>query len=402
MSSLLAELKKYPALAYVGILLSLQHILTFILWSTEKPLSWILSPSTPAVCWPYFNSCESFRVDSLILEIILYSYLALAVISVLSWSLRFYKTGIYLLWLLLALQLGIVAQDYRLAGDHYIAVILNLCFLLIPQRIYALPFSFFIFYFTAGLLKLNSSWLSGIAITNDSLFPALLSKWGSWYVLILELGLILLLFARKNILFYLLFIQLVFFHLYSWHITQFFAPATMLLLLGVLLILRPLAIPLGFIKTVQMTLNTSRAKVLLAGFLLLQIPSYFIAGSSAYTSEGQTYSLSTPRRPLQCQPYLAVWKKDQSKIDMSLQPPWLNSTTQCDPLIYWRLAQRACEWIKKDPSVIQMDLMIPARTAPSKDWQSLVAATDVCSKEIYYSSFFPNAWINKSFGIEIQ
>ncbi|WP_413944412.1 hypothetical protein [Bdellovibrio sp. HCB-162] len=395
MKNLITELKKYPALAGVGVLLSLEHILTFIFWMTEKPLHWILSPSTPSICWPLMDACEKLKPSSEILNGVLGFYLILALASVLFWALRKYRVAIPLLWTLLVIKNIIILQDYRLTGNyHYLPTLITLVFLLIPQRAYSLPFTFFVIYFTAGLLKIDTNWLSGAAI-NDLLIPPFLTRIGVWYVLVLELGLIFLLFARKNFWFYFLFIQLTVFHLYSWHLTRFFYPSVMLLLLGILLITRPLAPPLRIKDTFKLVLKPRVAKVLLVIFVALQLPQYFIPGDAAMTGEGRMYAMIMYDGRVQCQPHLSIWKKNQEKEELPLQPPWLITRTHCDSMVFWRLAQNACEWAKKDPEVLQVDLMIPVRYEGQKEWQPLVAATNVCEKELNYSSFFPNNWINK-------
>ncbi|WP_374079302.1 hypothetical protein [Bdellovibrio bacteriovorus] len=395
MNSLLAELKKYPSLFAVGILLSLEHVLTFIFWLTEKPLHWILSSSSPSVCWPLFDGCEIFKPSATILNIILGIYLVIAISSVVFWALRKYKVAIPLLWTLLLIKNIIILQDYRLTGNyHYLPTLITLSFLLLPQRVYSLPFTFFVIYFTAGLLKIDMNWLSGAAI-NERLLPFFFTKIGVWYVLLLELGFIFLLFAKRNIWFYFLFIQLVIFHLYSWHLTRFFYPSVMLLLLGILLITRSLAPPLGVWNSFKTVLKPRIARTLLVLFIALQVPQYLIPGDAAMTGEGRMYAMIMYDGRVQCQPHLSIWKKDQSKEELPLQPPWLITRTQCDSMVFWRLAQNACAWAKKDPEVLQIDLIIPARYEGEKDWQPLVAATNICEKELNYSSFFPNNWINK-------
>lgn len=395
MKSLLKELQQHSSLALIGVLLSIEHIFTFAFWLTERPVHLLLSSSSPAVCWPLLPFCEALKPSSEILSAILGLYLILAIASVACWSVQRLKAGILLLWLLLFFKVGVILLDYRLTGNyHYLPTILTLVFLLVPGRARAMPVAFFVIYFTAGILKLNNQWISGAAI-NDRFVPEALTRVGVWYVLILELVFIFLLFARKDRWFYFLFIQLVLFHLYSWHLTRFFYPSVMLLLLGILLITRPLHKNEGFMQSWGLCLKQRRAQALLILFILLQLPQYYIPGEAAVTGEGRMYALIMYDGRTQCQPHLTIWKKSQTKEELPLVPPWLLTRTSCDPLIFLRLTEKVCAWSKDDPEVLQVDLNIPIRYQRQEEWHSLVAVTDVCKKPLTYSNFFPNFWINK-------
>nr|BFD60430.1 hypothetical protein CKG001_25370 [Bdellovibrio sp. CKG001] len=395
MKSLLQELQQHKSLAWIGVLLSLEHIFTFVFWLTERPVHLILSNSHPSVCWPALPFCEALKPSAEILSGLLGLYLILAVGSLACWGLQRFKCAILLLWTLLFFKVGVILLDYRLTGNyHYIPTILTLVFLLVPGRIRALPVAFFVVYFTAGILKLNHQWLSGAAI-NDRLVPEVLTRVGVWYVLILELILVFLLFARKDRWFYFLFVQLVLFHLYSWHLTRFFYPSVMLLLLGILLITRPLQKEEGFSRSWMRCLKQRSAQALLLAFILLQLPQYYIPGEAALTGEGRMYALIMYDGRTQCQPHLTIWKKSQNKEEVPLVPPWLLTRTSCDPLIFMRLTEKVCTWSEADPAVLQIDLNIPIRYQNQETWQPLVSLTNVCKQPLTYSSFFSNYWINK-------
>lgn len=396
MKTLKSELTQQQTLWIVGVILSLEHLLTVFFWLGERPLLLILSPSTPSVCWPLYSQCEAFKPGPVLLQILLGTYAALAAISAILWAVKkkpLWAAG--LLWILLVFKLWFILQDYRLTGNyHYIPTLVTLAFLLIPERARSLPMTFFVLYFTAGLLKLNSQWLSGMAI-NERLLPSLFTDLGVWYVLVLELGLIFLLFAKSNRWFYFVFAQLVVFHLYSWHLTRFFYPSVMLLLLGILLVTRPLVSDWNIKSTFQKVFALKSAVVLTVIFLALQLPQYYLPGDAALTGEGRMYALIMYDGRVQCEPHVTLWKKDQSKETVPLMPPWLMTRTACDPLVYMRLAEHICQWTSHDPSILQADLTLPVRYQGENQWQPLVSATNVCKKPLTYSSFFPNGWIAK-------
>ncbi|WP_374027478.1 hypothetical protein ACES2J_13395 [Bdellovibrio bacteriovorus] len=396
MKSLRLELEKTPQLWLVGLILSLEHLLTFFFWLTERPILWILSRSTPSVCWPVFSQCEVFKPGPVTLQILLGLYAGLAVISGTLWALKKKPAlAISLIWILLAMKIGFILQDYRLTGNyHYIPTMVMLAFLLIPHRALALPMTFFVLYFSAGILKLDTQWLSGAAI-NERLFPTWLTQVGVWYVLVLELGLIFLLFAKKDRWFYFVFVQLVVFHLYSWHLTRFFYPSVMLLLLGILLITRPLIADWSVRQAFRKVFQSPVAVSLTVIFVALQLPQYYLPGDAALTGEGRMYALIMYDGRVQCEPHVTLWKKDQSKDTVPLMPPWLMTRTACDPLVYMRLSEQICQWAAKDTTVVQADFTLPVRYQGDSEWQPLVSATDICKKRLTYSNFFPNAWIMK-------
>ncbi|UOF02480.1 HTTM domain-containing protein [Bdellovibrio reynosensis] len=395
MKKLILEVQKHPALRIIGVIFCLEHLLTILFWLTERPLHWILSPSNAPICWPFFSSCELFKPSPGILNFILVLYGLFAIAGAIAWWNKKVRLATSLLLILILFKISIIALDYRLTGNyHYLPTMLALVFLLIPERRFSLTVSFFIIYFTAGVLKINSQWLTGTAI-NDHIMPSYMTTLGVWYVLVLELGLIFFLFSKKDRWFYFLFFQLVYFHLYSWHLTRFFYPVVMLSLLGILLIVRPTVEEWNIKESFKKAFSTKTAQILLLIFLILQLPQYLIPGNSALTGEGRMYAMIMYDGRVQCQPHLSIWKKDGSKEDLSLQPPWLMTRTQCDPLIYWRLAQKTCEWVKNDNSIIQVDLAIPIRNDKNSPWHPLVSTIDVCRNNYAYYSFFPNSWINK-------
>ena len=118
MKTLKSELQKQPALWIVGVILSLEHLLTVFFWLSERPLLLILSPSTPSVCWPLFSQCDAFKPGPELLQMLLGTYAVLAVISSALWALKKkpqWAAG--LLWALLLFKLGFILLDYRLTGN---------------------------------------------------------------------------------------------------------------------------------------------------------------------------------------------------------------------------------------------------------------------------------------------
>lgn len=393
MNGLLNELKKWPLLFWVGAILTAEHFLAITFWSTERPLIWILGESNQRICWSYFDNCQIIPWNSTSVKILLLSYAILTLCTLILWIRKKPKPAIIGLTLLLIIKAFIILQDYRLGGNyHYIPILLASIFLFLPERRLTLPFGFFLIYFTSGLLKLNRHWLDGHAI-QDRLLPRLFTQWGVWYVAVLELIFIFFLFSRNNKLFYVTFFQLVIFHLYSWHLTRFFFPSEMLLLLGILLILRPLYENLAFIEFQRQVFKSHFTKAALVLFIILQLPQYYISGDPVLTGQGRTFALIMYDGRTQCQPYLNIWKRDRTKDELSLIPPWLGTRIKCDPIVYMRLAEKVCEWSQKDTNVLQVDLMLQSRVIQSKEWLPVVSVTDFCNSKINYRSFFPNSWI---------
>lgn len=393
MKGLLQELKKSESLKWIGIIFCLEHLLTVFFWSTERPLSLILTNPSFRICWPHWESCRNLTWNHGSVRALLILYLALALFSVILWIANSYRAAILGTFSTLALKNFIIAQDYRLGGNyHYIPTLLCLAFLFLPYRTRTLPFFFWMIYFTAGILKVDPQWLSGAAI-NERLFPSFVIQIGVWYVLVLEIIFSFFIFSRNRNVFWFFFLQIFLFHLFSWHLTRFFYPSVMLLMLSILVLLRDIETPSWSANEVRKFFREPAIIAAVSVFIFLQLPQYYLPGKAALTGQGRSFALIMYDGRTDCQPHLSIWKNNQIKEELPLTAPWLITRIKCDPIIYKQLAERICHWGQKDDRVEQIDLHLPIKYENEKEYRSIVSVNDICNKQLFYSNFFPNYWI---------
>lgn len=396
MKTFLQELNKNEFLKWVGIIFCLEHLLTIFFWSTERPLHLILTNPIFRICWPHWESCQYLSWNNESVRALLILYLALALFSIILWIAKSYRAAILGTISTLALKNFIIVQDYRLGGNyHYIPTLLCLAFLFLPNRTRTLPFFFWMIYFTAGILKLDTQWLSGAAI-NERLFPPIIIQIGVWYVLVLEIIFSFFIFSKNRNLFWFFFNQIFIFHLFSWHLTRFFYPSVMLLMLAILILLREIETPSWSIKDVKKFFRQRPVAIAVSIFVFLQLPQYYLPGKAALTGQGRSFALIMYDGRTDCQPHLSVWRRNQVKEELPLTAPWLITRIKCDPIIYKQLAERVCQWSQKDDGVEQIDLHLPIKYENETEYRSIVSVNDICNKKLSYSNFFPNYWIRSN------
>lgn len=148
-----------------------------------------VTASTEPLCWPFFENCWKFRVQSAAhLGLLTTGYMALPLLAAMSWHAR--RVG--LAWAFVAssnvLLIALLSLDYRLrANEFYMLLWLNLAYLFWPRKRWAVPIIVVSFYFWAGTLKLNREWISGAALYKPLwLIPEHVAWMACGYVVVLE------------------------------------------------------------------------------------------------------------------------------------------------------------------------------------------------------------------------
>ncbi len=148
------------------------------------------------------------------------------------WIRGFEKWGWWLLALATALKFAIFLGRYNLMGNYHLVHFFMVgLFLMGSSKSFAYRAGLVAIYFLAGLLKLNSEWLTGAALLRPTDFPDAWNALALGYVVTLELGLCWLLLSQTRLLRLFVLVQLLIFHAFSWKIVGFFYPVTMFLLL---------------------------------------------------------------------------------------------------------------------------------------------------------------------------
>jgi hypothetical protein len=394
------EVIKDRSLRYFGVALASTHLVALFawVWDRENPLALRVFADARALCWPGTGAlCMEMR--PFFLEygdwaLALYALLALA--SAMSFLLPQARSIFWAMILLLVtflLQNLIRFQDYRFMGNfHYMNAWVHFFFLFLPRKRLFLPLLVGTFYVAAATLKFNSEWLEGQAFIRPTILPEPLLFPAALYVIVLELIFVpLMLFApahqrRVKIA---VFLQLVVFHLFSWHIVSYLYPLTMLLLLSIfpLLWLLPRESP-PEAKSLPWS-----ALAVYALFLILQTVPLWVAGPARLTGEGRLFSVNMLDSRLQCQNVSILHYSDRSVEVSDFGLEW-GLRISCDPWLHYALAQAQCRARSAEsPTFMGLDWALLVRRSTSENFELRVKLENFCEQAPGYSTFQRNLWI---------
>jgi hypothetical protein len=390
------EISKSKSLRAYGAILSLTHILTIYQWYFDKDFALnILERFYPA-CWPFFESCYKLRpLNSMFLDIYFYTYLAVSLSSLFTFSFihKFSQKGIILLTVALFMKSLVSISDYRFMGNfHYMCYFVHFAFIFFPYRKQLLPLLLVSFYVGASLVKFNSQWISGEALLKPTFLSGTFLKVACVYVIFLELLLSPLIIWGSKKIRYLVFIQLVIFHLFSWHIVGYLYPLMMLLLLSIF--------PLLWINREFQDSNFNFVKIIkvkplvtfLAFFWLAQTGPLWFKGDSAQTGEGRIFSLNMLDAKVKCEEftYLKYKNKTVEVSDFNFDEGY---RIGCDPLLRLSLAKHHCRERVKDPDFINLDFEFFSSKKEGETFKKIIDIKDFCSTQVNYTLFKKNTWI---------
>ena len=228
--------------------------------------------------------------------LLLRAYFAAAIGTGLLFAFRRFVPWAYAgLVLVNGLKLAVMLLDYRLRmNQHYMGFFATFAYLLVPGKRDALRVLITLFYFWAGMLKLNWEWISGAGLyrpmwpfSGPGVIVACV------YVIVLELGVAWGLLAKRAWIFWAAFAQFLVFHALSWQVVGFFYPLLMFAILAIFPLSRlvaPRDPPEGLWR------RSSEGEVrsvyaLAALFSVLQLIPYAFPGDRALTGQGRLYAL---------------------------------------------------------------------------------------------------------------
>ena len=380
-----------------GALLSLTHVWTFLYWNRSNAFSRILSHSnTSQLCFPFFPDCGSLRFfDAEILKVILFIYLALALINFNLFLVKGRTRHAYFLFAFLFFaKLFFYIQHYGFMGNyHYMANITILAFLFLPRKKEIAKLLIVGFYLAAGFLKINLEWLSGAAmirrpiLVGDTLVASL------YYVVFLELFFSFGLLSKKNWLRWLCLGQFVAFHIFSWHIVGFFYPCMMASLLSIFFIDEYLARnKTDFIPDLNQKFiggGLLRVHYITLGFfLIMQLFPHFFVSTPSLSGSLRVPSLNMFDANSRCKTMFIVEKnglsaqirKDQMK---------LGTRIQCDPIVYISQIRSLCQKNSKTKDFEKLTFSLVSKRLTDKNYQPVLFFSDACAEaSLYLAEFY--------------
>jgi hypothetical protein len=395
------EIERDRALQLFGLALALANVLTFAFWRFTLPVVEILAPDAIPICWPFFNDCHLVRgLSESALSGLLWGYLAASLAAVLAFaSPRFAWLGYWILFALLFYRGFFLFQDYRLRlNQHYMLYWSMFAFLFVSGKRVAIRYLVVLFYFWAGIIKLNPEWISGAALYGESLLliPDSLISAACIYVVVLELLLIFGLLSRRALLFWATLAQLAMFHLISWSIVGFYYPLLMACILSIFLLERHIRPPPQPELPGAPSLARGRRValgVLLGGFFSIQFLPYAYPGDSAITGEGRFFALHMFDAPIECQAVALKTTKDGQQALAPLQAHNLSERVHCDPIVFWSMARHICRSNRANPDFVDIGVLVRTRRVGKTDWQRVIEIDHFCETNPEYRALGHNDWI---------
>jgi hypothetical protein len=377
--------------------LALANVVTAIFWLTRQSFSEIVGRNAPAICWPMLPECEFWRwlTPEGCTTVLMILAGASVVNCILFCSGSYTRTAIVMLVALSMSRFGMVLLDYRLMmNQHYMAFWIFADFILSPAPRRSIPVLIVLFYFWAGLLKLQPDWLSGAALLGTRPFslPPMLIPLACAYVVLLELVVAWGLLAKQRVLFWPAFAQIILFHISSWWVVGFFYPVLMFLILAALPLFRSVHGSTAPVVTEYGRLRSGAyVAVMAVGFSVCQLIPKAIAGDEAITGEGRLIALNMFDAPKHC--VATVFEDRQGKRSESLiKVPFMEPRLACDPIVYFDVARRRCRGaeggVRED-----FGLRLITRRASWSGPQTVVEIKNFCSQRLSYSIFRHNPWI---------
>jgi hypothetical protein len=389
-----------PALRAYGAALALVTPLTVVYWALQFPLSQVLDVRTPAVCWPFFESCAATRfLEPGTIIALLFVLFVLGVANAAAFASRSLTSAAY--WLLVALSISrllIVIQDYRLIlNQHYMALWTTGAFLFWPAKRQTLPLLIVSFYVWAGTLKVNPEWLTGMGLYGHRPLglPTALIPAGCAYVVVLELGVSFGLLAKRARVFWVSLLQFLLFHVASFWVVGFFYPTLMFLLLSILPLVRRngLAAPQArWIRPLSDSVPWS-TYVLISVFSILQLVPYAYPGDTSVTGEGRMFALHMFDARVECRAFAVARLDHDSTRRRPLAARLLTARIACDPIVYFSLAKHDCKELQRRGSADDFDLVFESRRVGAPVFQRVVLVESFCRTNPTYQVWRHNWWI---------
>lgn len=269
-------------------------------------------------------------------------------------------------------------MDYRLRlNQHIMSTWVTLAFLFVPNKIQCIRLLLALFYFAAGLVKLNPEWFSGAALQGRlPFFQGVTLQWACAYVVVLELVLIWGLFSKKTWVRWGTWGQLMLFHAISFPVVGFFYPVLMFSLL--------LIFPLTWLTEEGAGLSFSwrQYKAPLAMglvFALTQVPWSSASGEDpALTGKGRLISLHMIDAWVECEAVAQVHDLGKPLFQKSLLMS-LPARIKCDPVVFKNRAENICK--KLHLKSTNLDLHLKSKRSTDANYTEVLNIKNFCSQK---------------------
>ncbi|PIR83814.1 hypothetical protein COU18_02405 [Candidatus Kaiserbacteria bacterium CG10_big_fil_rev_8_21_14_0_10_51_14] len=384
------EIERSRTLQLAGGVLLLGWLLEFQNWSRFPDLSVNAVRDGLHLCWPWFQGCGDWYF--LTMGSLGYSqqvfYAGLLGLIVLGGVALVYRRFSYAHAIFLTLftweVIGIVLS-YRMAVNYwYIHILFGAMFLFARGKLAFLRIIAVVFYFFAGIIKLDSSWLSGkyFSALSDGLylFPDAFIPVATNAVVLMELALVwLLLSSRREYRLSVLAILFVF-HVYSAIYVGFTYPTIVLPMVLVLFLsreetpFRPNVIGKSVVGT-----------FIVVAFAASHLVPFLIEGDVRITLEGNKYGNYMFRANYQCESK-ANFVYSDGRIEERDSTSFF-ANYRCEPYGHFFYFKQMCI---SDDTIERIGWTFDT-SVDGSPLQRIVDVEDACSLE--YKAFSHNEWI---------
>ncbi len=392
-----------PAIRRYALVLSLVHALTGVAWFSYKNVA-SLTTGEDCVCWPLWPTCDRIRPflspDLVRGGVALYIGLGLAAAAL--FAARRPRSALTTFVAATILGTAIYSLDYRMRMNQtYMFGWAVLALLFAPKKTYVLQATVALFYVWAGTLKFNREWMSGAALYGKPfLIPEALVPASCVYVLVLETILVWSLFSASHRVRLAVYLQLLLFHAVSWNIVGYFYPLLMFGLTAIYPLVWPgvwLGSPAPGQVLTWARLREDRSALLAVGgvaaiFSAFQLVPHFFPGDTAVTGEGRLFALHMFDARTQCAGGATVRSRG-GDAHVALINDNIDARTRCDPIALLATGHRLCRALAGRADV-SVDVAIDAKRSTDAEMQPLIHVDDFCRKDLGYSLWHHNEWMN--------
>jgi hypothetical protein len=395
----IAEIERDDALRWYGVAMAFLHVVTYLYWVDQRIVMFVNAQAEP-ICWPLLPACENVRVLSAGgVALLLRAYFAAAIGTGLLFAFRRFVPWAYSgLVLVNGLKLAVMLLDYRLRmNQHYMGFFATFAYLLVPGKRDALRVLITLFYFWAGMLKLNWEWISGAGLYRPMWpFSGAGVIVACVYVIVLELGVAWGLLAKRAWIFW------------ARSRSSLVLPRAVVAGRGVLLpaahvrdpaifplsrLVAPRDPPEGLLAAFFRGREVRSVYARATFFSVLQLIPYAFPGDRALTGQGRLYALHMFDARATCVGWADLHNVDGTTTRRDLKLP-LDTRIACDPIVYFNRARNLCR--QRDAgraAFTDLDLVLSARRSSESELRRVIDTKGFCAKRERYDPFRHNAWI---------
>lgn len=364
--------------------LQLEFLVQFYVWSAEK-----FGSVSDLSCWPYFQSCGDWKFLVAHPDGYSYNFFYSIVFFVWTscsycafrkkWKMAQFLMACEVVWSIVVF----FVLSYQVPANYFFFHIPFAILFLVAKEPYPyLRLLFVYLYSVAGLIKLNSTWITGSyfsALQNGMfLFADELIPYATNSVILMESFVVWFLFSNNKIFRRAAIVWILLFSFYSMAYVGWRYPIHTLLKFGLLFVITPKVHHLGsYLKRLSLCLYC--ALFVAIGFL-----PFFVSGDERYTLKTYRFGLGMFDANHQCVSIKTVVKNSGESVASRFSSR--NSSSRCSPYQQFALAQKDC--VRPNIEKVGLEVFHSINGGPLYE---IINESDIC--KLKYYTFGENPWL---------